>query len=45
VGLRVAEPTTGRTVVSILAVSAGNDWLQTGFKWATAQTNRAEAQS
>ncbi len=42
VGLRVAEPATGRTVVSVLAASAGNDWLQTGFKWATAHTNRAE---
>ena len=43
VGLRVAEPASGRTVVNILAVSAANDWLQTGFKWATAQTNRVEA--
>ena len=45
VGLRVAEPASGRTVVTILAASAANDWLQTGFKWATAQTNRAEAES
>lgn len=43
VGLRAADPPTGRTVVSILAASAGNDWLQAGFKWATTQTNLAEA--
>ena len=43
VGLRVADPAAGRTVVNVLAASAANDWLQTGFKWATTQANRAEA--
>ena len=43
VGLRVADPVAGRTVANVLAASAANDWLQTGFKWATTNTNRAEA--
>ena len=33
VGLRVASPTTGRTVSNVLAASAANDWLQAGFRW------------
>ena len=33
VGLRVASPTTGRTVTNVLAASAANDWLQAGFRW------------
>jgi hypothetical protein len=43
VGLRVADPASGRTVANVLAASAANDWLQTGFKWATTQTNRAQS--
>lgn len=42
VGLRVSEPTTGRTVTNILAASAVNDWLQAGFKWLTTETNLTE---
>jgi hypothetical protein len=42
VGLRMADPPTGRTVTNVLAASAANDWLQSGFKWLCAQTNRAE---
>jgi hypothetical protein len=33
VGLRVASPTTGRTVANVLGASAANDWLQAGFRW------------
>jgi Protein of unknown function (DUF1360) len=33
VGLRVAAPATGRTVASVLAASAANDFLQAGFRW------------
>jgi hypothetical protein len=31
VGLRVASPSAGRLVTSVLATSAVNDWLQCGF--------------
>jgi hypothetical protein len=33
VGLRISAPTTGRTVVTVLATSAGNDFLHAGFTW------------
>jgi hypothetical protein len=33
VGLRVASPHTGRTVSTVLAASAANDWMQAGFRW------------
>jgi hypothetical protein len=39
VGLRVANPAAGRTVTSILATSAANDWLQAGFKYLCEVTN------
>jgi hypothetical protein len=42
VGLRVADPQTGRTVANILAASAANDWLQAGFKWLVNETNITE---
>jgi hypothetical protein len=42
VGVRMADPPTGRTVTNVLAASAANDWLQSGFKWLCAQTNRAQ---
>jgi hypothetical protein len=45
VGLRMADPAAGRTVTNVLAASAANDWLQSGFKWLCAQTNRAEAEA
>jgi hypothetical protein len=41
VGLRAADPPTGRTVTNVLAASAANDWLQAGFKWLASETNRA----
>ena len=39
VGLRIANPEAGRTVTTVLASSAANDWLQAGFKLLTEQTN------
>jgi hypothetical protein len=42
VGLRAADPATGRTVANVLAASAANDWLQAGFKWLTTETNLTE---
>src|SRR4051794_9364655 len=42
VGLRLASPDSGRIVTSVLAASAANDWLQSGFKLLCAATNRAE---
>jgi hypothetical protein len=44
VGLRLAEPTTGRTVTNVLAASAANDWLQAAFKMTTTKTNAVEQQ-
>lgn len=42
VGLRLASPDSGRIVTNVLAVSAANDWLQSGFKLLCANVNRAE---
>jgi len=42
VGLRLASPESGRIVTNVLAASAGNDWLQAGFKRLTASANQAE---
>jgi hypothetical protein len=39
VGLRIVNPEAGRTVSTVLAASAANDWLQAGFKLLTEQTN------
>jgi hypothetical protein len=39
VGLRVAHPEAGRTVTTILASSAANDWMQAAFKLLTQQSN------
>jgi hypothetical protein len=43
VGLRMVDPPAGRTVTNVLAASAANDWLQAGFKWLCARSNRADA--
>jgi hypothetical protein len=45
VGLRAADPPTGKTVTTVLAASAANDWLQAGFKWLTTETNLVERQT
>jgi hypothetical protein len=39
VGLRVTRPREARVVTAVLASSALNDFLQTGFKWACAAAN------
>jgi hypothetical protein len=44
VGLRLAAPDSGRIVTNVLAASAGNDWLQAGFKVLTSGANRLEQQ-
>jgi hypothetical protein len=43
VGLRVSHPREARVVTTVLAASALNDFLQTGFSWACAQTDRAQS--
>jgi hypothetical protein len=43
VGLRLAAPDPGRTVTNVLAVSAANDWLQSGFKLLCATVNERES--
>jgi hypothetical protein len=45
VGVRMVDPPTGRTMTNVLAASAANDWLQSGFKWLCAQTNKTEAKA
>jgi uncharacterized protein DUF1360 len=44
VGLRLASPESGRTVTNVLAASAGNDWLQSGFKLLCTAVNERERQ-
>lgn len=39
VGLRVVNPEAGRTVATVLAASAANDWAQAGFKHLCESTN------
>lgn len=43
VGLRMAAPDTGRTVTSVLAVSAGNDFLQSAFTFLAARADTEQA--
>jgi hypothetical protein len=42
VALRVHSPRTGRFVATVLAVSAGNDFMQSAFSALCARTNRLE---
>jgi hypothetical protein len=42
VGLRLADPSSGRIVTNVLAASAANDWLQAGFKRLTESVNQLE---
>ena len=39
VGLRIMNPEAGRTVATVLAASAANDWAQAGFKHLCESTN------
>src|SRR3954464_5658578 len=43
VALRVTRPREAKVVTAVLATSALNDFLQTGFAWACAQTNSAQS--
>jgi hypothetical protein len=45
VGLRMTRPREARVVTTVLATSALNDFLQTGFTWLCARSNRADRQS
>jgi Protein of unknown function (DUF1360) len=45
VALRVTRPREARVVTAVLASSALNDFLQTGFNWACAAANATAAQS
>ena len=47
VGLRLHAPGTARTVTTVLAASAGNDFLHAGFSWicARATTREREAET
>jgi uncharacterized protein DUF1360 len=44
VGLRLYAPTTGRTVTTVLAASAGSDLLHSGFSWLCGQANRVKSE-
>jgi len=41
VGLRLHAPSTGRAVTAVLATSACNDFLHSGFTWLCARSNAA----
>ena len=45
VSLRVHAPGTANTVTTVLAVSAVNDFLHSGFTWLCARSNQAQADS
>src|SRR5215208_1850337 len=45
VALRVTRPREAKVVTAVLATSALNDFLHTGFNWACAASNAAERQS
>jgi hypothetical protein len=42
VGLRLHAPATARTVTTVLAGSAGNDFLHAGFSWICARASAQE---
>jgi uncharacterized protein DUF1360 len=43
VALRVTRPREAKVVTAVLAASALNDFLQTGFTWACARANAAQS--
>jgi len=45
VGLRLHSPAAGRTVATVLAASAGNDFLQAGFSWVCARASSREREA
>lgn len=45
VGLHTLRPREGRIVASVLAISAANDWLQSGFTRLCAKTDAAQQEA
>jgi hypothetical protein len=45
VGLRLHAPATARTVTTVLAASAGNDFLHAGFSWVCARATTQEREA
>jgi hypothetical protein len=45
VALRTEAPAAGRVVTTVLAASAVNDFLQTGFTWLCSESNQAAARA
>ncbi|MEA2281268.1 MAG: hypothetical protein QOK21_1875 [Solirubrobacteraceae bacterium] len=45
VGLRLHKPATARTVTTVLAASAGSDFLHTGFSWLCARANTQQQET
>ena len=45
VGLRLHAPATARTVNTVLAASAGNDFLHAGFSWICARATTQEREA
>ena len=45
VGLRLHAPATARTVNTVLAASAGNDFLHAGFSWICARARTQEREN
>ena len=45
VALRTTRPAESRVVTTVLATSAANDLLQTGFSWLCAQANAAASET
>ena len=45
VALRMHAPSTGRTVATVLAASAGSDMLHAGFQWLCAGANTSDSEA
>lgn len=45
VALRLHAPPAGRTVTTVLAASAGNDFLQAGFSWVCSRADEQKAEA
>jgi Protein of unknown function (DUF1360) len=45
VGLRLHKPATARTVTTVLAATAGSDFLHTGFSWLCARANTQQQEA
>ena len=44
VSVRTLSPKTARTVTSVLALSAINDWMQAGFRFTAGKANKAQSE-